>query len=129
MEIDESTDAEMQGNADPMNTSELRPEPVPLPPGRIVFGANFTIREVQSIKADMIEQLSRPAPYELDGTAVERIDAAGVQVLVAFALDCLERNLGFVWTGRSACLEYAISVLGVAQLLESPGVAPITSAG
>jgi anti-anti-sigma regulatory factor len=54
---------------------------------------------------------------------VERIDAAGVQLIVAFALDCLERGLGYVWRGRSEALEQAIELLSVDALLESPGVA------
>jgi anti-anti-sigma regulatory factor len=92
-------------------------------PGRVVLGGSCTIHEVAAIKAHMLEQFARPAPYEIDGTAVERLDAVGVQLLVAFALDCLERNLAYAWTGRSAVLEQAITLLGVGPLLESPGLA------
>jgi anti-anti-sigma regulatory factor len=92
-----------------------------MPCGRVVLGGSCTIHEAGAIKAHMLEQFSRPAPYEIDGTAVERLDAAGVQLIVAFALDCLERNLSFAWKGRSAVLEQAITLLGVGALLESPG--------
>jgi hypothetical protein len=44
-----------------------------------------------------------------------------VQLVVAFALDCLERGVHYEWTGRSAALEQAIRTLGVGALLESPG--------
>jgi hypothetical protein len=44
-----------------------------------------------------------------------------VQLVVAFALDCLERSIHYVWTGRSATLDDAIRTLGVGALLESPG--------
>jgi anti-anti-sigma regulatory factor len=93
--------------------------------GRVVLGASCTIHEAAAIKAHMLEQLARPGPYEIDGSAVGRIDAAGVQLCVAFALDCLERGLEYAWTGRSAALEQAIATLSVAALLESPGAAMV----
>jgi anti-anti-sigma regulatory factor len=71
----------------------------------------------------MLEQLARPGPYQIDGSAVERIDAAGVQLIVAFALDCLEGSRAYGWTGRSEALEQAIEILSVGALLESPGSA------
>ena len=93
--------------------------------GRVVLGGSCTIHEAAAIKAHMLEQLARPGPYEIDGCAVERIDAAGVQLIVAFALDCLEHGVEYVWRGRSETLEHAIELLSVGALLESPG-APIT---
>jgi anti-anti-sigma regulatory factor len=89
--------------------------------GRVVLGGSCTIHEAAAIKAHMLEQLARPGPYEIDGSAVERIDAAGVQLIVAFALDCLERSLSYAWKGRSAALEHAIELMSVGALLESPG--------
>jgi anti-anti-sigma regulatory factor len=89
--------------------------------GRVVLGGSCTIHEAAAIKAHMLEQLARSGPYEIDGNAVERIDAAGVQLIVAFALDCLEHGVDYVWTGRSETLEHAIELLSVGALLESPG--------
>jgi len=92
-------------------------------PGRVVLGGSCTIHEAAAIKAHMLEQLARPGPYEIDGRAVERIDAAGVQLIVAFALDCLEHGVQYAWNGRSETLEHAIELLSVGALLESPGAA------
>ncbi len=105
------------------------PAPAPESRARVVLGGSCTIHEAAALKAHMLEQLGRPAPYEIDGSAVERLDAAGIQLLVAFALDCLERNLPYAWTGRSATLEQAIALLGAGSLLESPGVASTGAAG
>jgi anti-anti-sigma regulatory factor len=91
------------------------------PRGRVVLGGSCTIHEGAAIKAHMIEQLARPGPYEIDGSAVSRVDAAGVQLIVAFALDCLVRGLEYVWIGRSPTLEQAIELLSVGALLDSPG--------
>ncbi len=89
-------------------------------PGRIVLGAACTIREASKLRSELLSQAAQPGPYDIDGGAVETVDAAGVQVLVAFALDCLERNARYTWRARSAALEEAIGVLGVGALLESP---------
>jgi anti-anti-sigma regulatory factor len=89
--------------------------------GRIVLGMACTIHEAQALRAHLLEQAAHPGPYEIDGASVERVDTAGLQLVVAFALDCLERNVAYSWKGRSPALEEAIRVLGVAALLESPG--------
>jgi anti-anti-sigma regulatory factor len=107
----------------------LNPDAPAAQAGRVVLGDSCTIHEAAAIKAHMLEQLARPAPYEIDGTAVERIDAVGIQLLVAFALDCLEGNVVYAWKGRSAALEQAIALLGVGPLLESPGMATSGAAG
>jgi anti-anti-sigma regulatory factor len=106
------------------------PKAAPAPShGQVRLGSICTIREAIALKAHLLEQFALGAPYELDGGQVERIDAAGVQLLVGFALDCLERNVAFVWKSRSAVLEQAIVALGVATLLESPGIAMTGAAG
>jgi phospholipid transport system transporter-binding protein len=89
--------------------------------GRIVLGAACTIHEAQALRAHLLERAAHPGPYEIDGGGVEQIDTAGLQLVVAFALDCLERNVHYVWKARSPVLEEAIRVLGVGALLESPG--------
>jgi anti-anti-sigma regulatory factor len=97
--------------------------------GRIVLGASCTIHEAPALRAHLIAQSAHPGPYEIDGSAVQQVDTAGVQLVVAFALDCLERSIHYVWTGRSAPLDEAIRTLGVGALLESPGGASYSPGG
>ena len=92
-----------------------------VPAKGLVLGASCTIHEAQALRAQLLAQAELPGPYEIDGSAVQHVDTAGVQLVVAFALDCLERNIAYAWKGRSAALEDAIRVLGVGALLESPG--------
>ena len=80
--------------------------------GRVVLPASCTIKEARALQTHLLEQLELPGPCEIDG--------GGVQLVLAFALDCLERNLPYVWKRRSAPLEEAIRVLGVGALLEYP---------
>ena len=86
-----------------------------------MLGSCCTIHEAAALRAHLLEQAALPGPYEIDGAAVEQVDTAGVQLVVAFALDCLERGIHYVWKGRSPALEEAIRTLGVGALLESPG--------
>lgn len=97
--------------------------------GRVLLGAACTIHQAQALRAHLLETANHPGPYEIDGGAVELVDTAGVQLVVAFALDCLERNIHYVWKARSLALEDAIRILGVGALLESPGGAPYVPGG
>jgi anti-anti-sigma regulatory factor len=99
------------------------PVAAPAAAGKVVLGATCTIHEAPALRSHLIAQASHPGPYEIDGSAVQQIDTAGVQLVVAFALDCLEKGVHYTWTGRSPALEEAIRTLGVAALLESPGAA------
>jgi anti-anti-sigma regulatory factor len=97
--------------------------------GRVVLSASCTIHEAPALRAHLLAQAAHPGPYEVDGSAVQQIDTAGVQLVVAFALDCLERSIHYVWTGRSTALDDAIRTLGVGALLESPGAASYSPGG
>jgi hypothetical protein len=89
--------------------------------GRVSLGTSCTIHEVQALRAHMMEQSAHSGPFEIDGGSVQQVDTAGVQLVVAFALDCLERGVPYSWKGRSQVLDEAVRVLGVGALLESPG--------
>jgi len=89
--------------------------------GRVALGVACTIHEALALRTHMLEQAALPGPHEIDGADVQQVDTAGVQLVLAFALDCLERGIPYRWKGRSPALEEAIRVLGVGALLESPG--------
>jgi len=100
---------------------ELSMNPAPQPVnGRVVLPANCTIHGARALQAHLLEQLQLPGPCEIDGGAVQQVDTAGVQLVLAFALDCLERSLQYTWKSRSPALEEAIRVLNVGALLEYP---------
>jgi anti-anti-sigma regulatory factor len=88
--------------------------------GRVVLGTSCTIQEAAAVRAHLLAQAALPGPYEIDGGSVEMVDTAGVQLIVAFALDCLEKGVPYKWAGRSATLDKAIELLGVSPLLEYP---------
>jgi anti-anti-sigma regulatory factor len=86
----------------------------------VVLGNSCTIQEASAVRAHLLAQAALPGPYEIDGGSVELVDTAGVQLIVAFALDCLEKGVAYKWIGRSLTLEKAIELLGVSPLLEYP---------
>lgn len=88
--------------------------------GRVVLPANCTIHAARDLQAHLRQQLELPGPCEIHGGDVQQVDTAGVQLVLAFALDCLERSLQYTWKGRSPALEEAIRVLGIGALLEYP---------
>jgi anti-anti-sigma regulatory factor len=87
---------------------------------RVVLGTSCTIQEAAAVRAHLLAKAAQPGPYEIDGASVEQVDTAGVQLIVAFALDCLEKGVAYKWIGRSPTLEKAIELLGVSPLLEYP---------
>ena len=87
---------------------------------RVVLGTSCTIQEAAAVRAHLLAQAAQPGPYEIDGASVENVDTAGVQLIVAFALDCLEKGVAYKWAGRSPTLAAAIELLGVGPLLEYP---------
>lgn len=95
----------------------------------IELGSACTLQEASAIRVQCLAALAGEVEPVIEGGAVERVDAAGTQVLVAFAIDCMERSVDFSWAGRSPALARAIRLLGVEALLESPGRAAIPAVG
>lgn len=55
---------------------------------------------------------------EFDAQAVERVDAAGLQLLLAFVRQCKARSMPFAWASTSTALIDGATGLGLAQALQ-----------
>lgn len=86
----------------------------------LVFGASCALDNAGALRDALLEELSEGTPLVLDGSEIERIDAAGLQLLVGLSIECMERGIAFAWRARSEPLKGAIALTGVAALLESP---------
>jgi anti-anti-sigma factor len=84
------------------------------------FSSECTRHQADEIRKLLSVHVERKQPMVIDASAIESIDTAGVQLLVALSMDCMERGIAFCWKGRSAPTEHAVNRLGVAPLLESP---------
>ena len=87
---------------------------------RVVLGTSCTIQEAAPFVPICSRRPRSPDPTRSTARACEQVDTAGVQLIVAFALDCLEKGVAYKWIGRSPTLEKAIELLGVGALLEYP---------
>lgn len=89
-------------------------------PRKVLLGTSCTIEDVAQLRIDLSAHLAANKPIIIDASRLERIDTAGVQLLAAFAIDCLEQGIAFAWRQRPAVLEEAIRLLGLGALMESP---------
>lgn len=90
--------------------------------GRLVMlGTHCTIKEAGALHQRLLKCLEQTTPVVLDAGDIDRVDAAGLQLLVGFTVDCMERGIVFSWSGRSKIFEQSVQRLGIGALLESPG--------
>ena len=89
----------------------------------VALPADFRLAELATVKSELIEAFDAPA-VQLDGAAVERVDTAALQLLVAFRREASARGQLPAWLGVSAAIRDAAGVLGLAQALELPATMP-----
>jgi phospholipid transport system transporter-binding protein len=89
----------------------------------VALPADFRLAELATVKSELIEAFDAPA-VQLDGAAVERVDTAALQLLVAFRREAAARGQLPAWLGVSAAIRDAAGVLGLAQALELPATMP-----
>jgi anti-anti-sigma regulatory factor len=65
----------------------------------------------------LLVALGRDGPIVLDGSAVTRIDATGLQLLAALFRDRRARGAAVSWSAASEALRTAASLCGLAELL------------
>ena len=112
--------------------TEVAVEPVAAPEpviAAIDLGTACALPDVAALRASCLAALNGKLPPVIDGSRVERIDTAALQVLVGFTIDCMERSIVFSWAGRSAALIHGIRLLGIEALLESPGLPAMPMGG
>jgi anti-anti-sigma regulatory factor len=87
---------------------------------RLVLAADCTLREAPALKAQLLAANSATPQVTIEAGAVERIDAAGLQLLVAFARREAAAGRRLAWQSVSDELRGVGARLG---LLDSLGLA------
>jgi anti-anti-sigma regulatory factor len=90
---------------------------------RIGMPADLRIAAVDELRTTLRDALGAPQ-IVLDAAAVERVDTAALQLLVAFQRAAKQHARQVRWTGVSAPLEEAASQLGLAEALALPAHQP-----
>lgn len=86
----------------------------------ILFGEVLDASRVRAAYQHLDEALARGFPLELDASKVERIDAAGLQLLMLFLHVARGRGLKSKWRSVSSNLRAGAAVLGMVGSLELP---------
>lgn len=88
---------------------------------QLTLGASLTLREVIDLQRELIVAEAGSDELRLDGSGVQRVDTAGLQLLVALARRRKVAGQPLSWTGVSPALLQGSTRLGLAALLGLPG--------
>ena len=80
-----------------------------------------TIRTINSLQTELAERLDESGPLQIDATAVDRVDTAGLQLLAAFVRDVRAEQRTVEWVGCSDAMRKAATALGLDGALGLPG--------
>lgn len=86
----------------------------------LTFEGVFDVGRAQGAYQVLNEALTRALPVELHTTQLERVDAAALQLLVAFRRAVRERGLRLQWSTVSQPLRSSAELLGLTEALELP---------
>src|SRR5262245_60225116 len=93
-----------------------------VPASMFVLASHCTAKDAVAMKASLCGIVAEMLPVAFDVGNVERIDAATMQLLCAFAKERRSRDLKIEWRGTSQVFEEAVRLLGVGALLGFAGV-------
>ncbi|MFO7787000.1 MAG: STAS domain-containing protein [Halospina sp.] len=79
----------------------------------VALGSQVDISMAGMLYQQLSSALDADAPPILDGTDTQRIDTAGVQLLLAFRRQAEMQGRDWQWRNRPACLAEAESLLGI----------------
>jgi len=85
---------------------------------RLVLPENLTIGEVGDYHEMLLHYLDRESAVRIDGQALQVIDGAGMQLLLAFVKDAVARSLDVHWIGASSRLLGSARQLGVSKAMQ-----------
>jgi ABC-type transporter Mla MlaB component len=84
------------------------------------LSASCTVTESAALKSALLEILPEPTPVTLDVARLQRIDTAGMQLIVAFVRERESHGLRVEWRSMAPTFTSAAHLLGVASLLQLP---------
>jgi anti-anti-sigma factor len=84
----------------------------------VALEAALGIADAQTLYARLDSALTGGTPIVVDGTRVERLDAAALQVLVCFCHTARQRGLALSWQNVSPELQQAARLLGLETALQ-----------
>ncbi|MCR4301961.1 MAG: STAS domain-containing protein [Sulfuricaulis sp.] len=83
----------------------------------VALEATLGIQDAHVLHEKLGTVLTAAKTVVMDGSRVERLDAAVMQVLASFARSARERGLALSWRSPSPVLQQAVRVLGFESIL------------
>lgn len=88
----------------------------------VVLPAQCLLRDAVDLRQQLLPRVDAPEAVRIDVSHVERIDAATMQVLLAFVRDRAQQHHDVEWLGMNAAMLDAAAALGLASLLKLPAM-------
>ncbi len=114
--VSEAAASEPPAPVDPVASSS----PDPAPDAIIRLGAQLTIREAVPLRVELLERVDAVEPVGFDASAVQKVDTAGLQVLLAFISQRRKSGGALKWMGCSEAVRKAAALLALEQPLGLP---------
>jgi ABC-type transporter Mla MlaB component len=110
----------INGSASEMSKSTSRDKTGNVTADAVVLPAQCLLRDAVDLRVQLLPRVDAPEAVRIDVSKVERIDAATMQVLLAFVRDRAQHHHEVEWLGMNAAMMDAATSLGVASLLKLP---------
>jgi ABC-type transporter Mla MlaB component len=89
----------------------------------VAMASNCTVKDAAAMKVSLCAVADAAGAVVIDAGAVERIDTAVLQLLIAFVRERLGNDREVTWRAPSAALLSSARLLGVSDLLTLPNSA------
>ena len=86
----------------------------------IVPDERLSIVRVAALHRSLLETLTAGVPLTVDGSRVQEVDTAVLQLLGSLWRSCRERGVGCAWLGASDALRRAARLIGLEEALHFP---------
>lgn len=81
------------------------------------FDSMLTISTLGALRTRLSQLAENDTDIQLDASAIEIIDAAAIQLMLAFCIELKSRNKAITWLTPSQKLIASVSLLGLTQKL------------
>lgn len=93
-------------------------------PAHVELDVRLTIAQAAGLHRTLLARLEQGGAIIIDGTQVEEIDTAILQLLTCLWRTGKERGIACAWHGASDALRRSAGLIGVADMLQLSGGAP-----
>jgi ABC-type transporter Mla MlaB component len=83
----------------------------------LTLAVDCRVAQISELRAALSRALPRASPVELDGSAVQQIDAASLQLIAAFVRERQSNGRSVAWREGAPIVAQASQRLGLAALL------------